>query len=116
MNNYIWLNNVHSAMIHPRISNRNGQPHEFSSLSFGCDKSVNGIANVSLNNAQIREATHRDGTINANYRNILIGKAGQKKQISILSKKGYKKIEVTCEEILESFNSAREKYKATHTA
>ena len=113
--NYVWANNVSSKMIYPHKTIKSGKERLFYNMCFSCAKSDSGLAAIALNVGQVKQATHRNGTPNAQYRNVLLGTSGQIRPISIKSKKGYRKIKMSVEDILECFNTARTTYKVTHT-
>ena len=109
----VWLNGVNKAMIH-EATNKEGKT--FLNVSFSYENSANGLASVSVNEGQVRVATKRQtGEEMPNYRNVMLGKPGSKRTISVKNAQGdYDRIEVTVEEILESFKAGRAKWRAEH--
>lgn len=111
-NTNIWMNNVHFKMVHDGTS---ATGKKFANVSFDCDASANGLASVSVNAGQVFTATDRQGQPKPDYRNILLGKAGTTRQVSVKQADGtYTRLEMTVEQIKAAFEAGRKAYRDAH--
>lgn len=116
MANNIFLNYVHNALLH-RHHTSTGK--EFVNISFPCSQSKTGYASFSVNCRQVFPSTTRNGTPLNNYSNIILGKPDLERNVSVATnKKGtnWKTIQLTCQQIKESFENARDKYRNNQKA
>ena len=78
----VWLNYVSEKMIHIyKTKNRGGK--EFASISIKCPQSKTGFATLAVNLKQIFNTTRKDGSIVEGYKNILLGKEDEIREIPI---------------------------------
>ena len=110
----IWLNNVHKDMVH---ENTSAAGKKFANISFDCPSSASGLASVSVNIGQVFTATAKDGTPKESYRNILLGKPGTVRKVSIKMADGtYSRVDMSVDQIKASFEDGRKAYRAAHPA
>lgn len=108
MANNKFMNNVNNAMIHEAT----GAKGTFKNVSFGCDKSANGLATVSVNDGQVMQATRKDGSAIDGYSSVLLGKEDAKRNVSVQLEDGtYTTIEMTVGEICACYEGARAAYR-----
>lgn len=108
----IWLNNVHKAMVH---ENTNGQGKKFLNISFDCAASATGLASVSVNPGQVFQATDKSGAPKADWVNVLLGKPGTTRKVSIKKADGnYERVEMAVEQVKAYFEDGRKAYREAH--
>ena len=115
--NSLFLNAVSVKMLHK--NSRTDGSKDFVNVTIPYAASKSGYASFGVNVGQVFDATRKDGTEIKDMKNVLLGKADGKRQLSIctkLTKKGqktYGQIEVTNQQILDAFTTARASYKAS---
>lgn len=110
MANNIFLNYVHDALLH---THHTSAGKEFINVSFPCALSKTGYASFSVNCCQVFPSATRNGTP-VNYSNILLGKPDLERKVSIATnKKGtnWKTVQMTCKQIKEAFENARNEHR-----
>jgi hypothetical protein len=116
-----FLNFVSDAMIHMnQTTKEDGTVREFANVTFACDKSASGYANVAVNKGQLLDAKKKDGTVVDGYKTVLLGDTEKTHKVSICTKKAtakkpaqYETISMTNAEIKASFDEARAQYAAS---
>lgn len=108
----VWLNNVHKAMVH---DNTSAAGKAFKNISFDCPSSATGLASVSVNPGQVYQATDKSGAPKADWVNVLLGKPGTTRKVSIKKADGtYERVEMSVEQIKASFEAGRKAYRDAH--
>ena len=110
-----WMNHVSTRMIHE--AEKEGKT--FYNISFPYADSKTGYASVSVSAGQVRPATKKDGTVVETTRNILLGDPAKTRQVSVCTDaaaKTYAKVELTNEQIVEAYETARKAYKEAQKA
>ena len=114
--NKTFLNYVHTKMIHIRESVTG---KKFANICIPCPQSKTGYGSFSVSCGQIFPSTNYSGTPVNGYYNILLGKPDIERQVSIATnKKGtnWKTISMTCAQIKQTFDNAREEYRNSQKA
>lgn len=108
----VWMNNVHKAMVH---ENSTAAGKKFMNISFDCAASATGLASISVNPGQVRTATDKTGVEKPDWKNVLLGKPGTTRQVSIKKADGtYERITMSVEQIKTCFEEGRKAYREAH--
>jgi len=101
----IFVNGVSGKLITART--KNGSEKTFKSVS------LPGIGNIAVNDKQVMAAKRKDGTIVEGMYNILLGKPGSTKTVSVGSKEaGYHDEKLAVEAIATAWAESRKAYRA----
>lgn len=106
-----WLNYISTKLVR-EVTARNG--NRFISVSVPFEASKNGFATITVSKDQVFKTKNKDGTLNDNFRNILLGRPDAVRRISIMSdaiNRTFDTIEITNEDLAISFRSQRNMYK-----
>ncbi len=107
------MNFISEKMIH---ATKNSEGKEFFNISFSCPISANNIASFALNPGQILDATKKDGTVVAGYKNLLLGNSDKTRKVSIQKIDGsYESIEMKNSDIAKYADDARKEYQKANT-